>query len=163
MRIDLHTHSNVSDGTDTPAELVANAADATDRRRFEALTDPALTGPSDAAIRIVPDKAARTLTISDSGVGMNRDELMSNLGTIARSGTRSFGAAIAGAKPEDRPSLIGQFGVGFYSAFMVAERVEVTSRRSGSDAAWIWASDGAGAFTVAPAERDEAGQLALEL
>ena len=81
------------------------------------------------------DKAARTLTVSDMGVGMDRDELMSNLGTIARSGTRSFGAAIEGAKPEERPSLIGQFGVGFYSAFMVAERVEVTSRRAGSDAA----------------------------
>ena len=155
--LDLVVHALYSDREIFLRELVANAADATDRRRFEALTDPALTGPPDAAIRIAPDKPARTLTISDMGVGMDREELMSNLGTIARSGTRSFGAAIAGAKAEDRPSLIGQFGVGFYSAFMVAERVEVTSRRAGADAAWTWASDGAGAFTIAPDVRDEAG------
>ncbi len=108
-------------------------------------------------MRIVPDKAARTLTIVDDGIGMSRDELIENLGTIARSGTRAFGASIADAKPEDRPSLIGQFGVGFYAAFMVADRVEATSRKAGSDEAWTWASEGAGAFTIEPAERETAG------
>ncbi len=155
--LDLVVHALYSDREIFLRELVANAADATDRRRFEALTNTALTGPAEPAIRITPDKPARTLTISDQGVGMDRDELVANLGTIARSGTRNFGAAIASAKPEDRPTLIGQFGVGFYSAFMVAERVEVTSRRAGSDQAWTWASDGAGAFTLAPAVRDEPG------
>ena len=86
-----------------------------------------------------------------------RQELIDNLGTIARSGTRAFGEALAAAKPEDRPSLIGQFGVGFYSAFMVADRVEVTSRKAGSEEAFAWASDGAGDFTIAPATRETAG------
>src|SRR6476659_1584294 len=123
-------------------ELVANAADAMDRRRFESLTDPALAPSAEAKIRIVPDKQARTLLIADEGIGMGRQELIDNLGTIARSGTRAFGAALASAKPEDKPSLIGQFGVGFYSAFMVADRVEVTSRHAGTAEAWTWASEG---------------------
>jgi molecular chaperone HtpG len=155
--LDLVVHALYSDREIFLRELVANAADATDRRRFESLTDPALTPPPDAGIRIAADKEARTITIADSGVGMGKDELAQNLGTIARSGTRAFGAEVAKAKPEDRPSLIGQFGVGFYSAFMVADRVEVTSRRAGSDEAWTWASDGAGAFTLTPATRDEPG------
>jgi molecular chaperone HtpG len=138
-------------------ELVANAADAMDRRRFEALTDPALAPPPDAKIRIVPDKDARSLHIADDGIGMSRQDMIDNLGTIARSGTRAFGAALASAKPEERPSLIGQFGVGFYSAFMVADRVEVTSRKAGSEEAFTWASDGAGQFTIAPATRETAG------
>ncbi|HEX3984789.1 MAG TPA: ATP-binding protein, partial [Acidisoma sp.] len=99
-------------------ELVANAADAIDRRRFLALTEPALALPAEAAVIIAPDKEARQITISDDGLGMAKDELIANLGTIARSGTRAFGDEIAHAKPEERPSLIGQFGVGFYSAFM---------------------------------------------
>ena len=155
--LDLVVHALYSDREIFLRELVANAADATDRRRFEALTDPALTGPEDATIRIRPDLAARTLTIEDAGVGMDKVELTQNLGTIARSGSRAFGQANAGAKPEDRPALIGQFGVGFYAAFMVADRVTVTSRRAGADAAWQWESDGTGAFTLAPAERDVAG------
>jgi molecular chaperone HtpG len=108
-------------------------------------------------VRIVPDKAARSLLIADDGIGMTRQELIDNLGTIARSGTRAFGAALADAKPEDRPSLIGQFGVGFYSAFMVADRVSVTSRKAGVEEAFIWESDGAGSFTVAPATRETPG------
>ena len=155
--LDLVVHALYSDREIFLRELVANAADATDRRRFEALTDPALTGPADARIRIHPDKEARTITIADSGVGMSKEELTSNLGTIARSGTRNFGAAMAAAKPDEKPALIGQFGVGFYSAFMVADRVEVTSRRAGTHEAWTWASDGRGAFTLAPATRDEPG------
>jgi molecular chaperone HtpG len=138
-------------------ELVANAADAVDRRRFASLTEPALALPADAAVVITPDKPGRLITISDDGMGMGREELASNLGTIARSGTRAFGETIQHAKPEDRPTLIGQFGVGFYSAFMVSDRVEVISRRAGSEDAWSWRSEGRGSFEVAPAERATAG------
>jgi molecular chaperone HtpG len=155
--LDLVVHALYSDREIFLRELVANAADAIDRRRFAALTQPALSLPEDAAVRIVPDKEARTITLSDPGIGMTKDELAQNLGTIARSGTRVFGQSIVDAKPEDRPSLIGQFGVGFYSAFMVAERVEVTSRAAGSEEAWTWASEGTGEYTLAPATRDQPG------
>jgi len=159
--LDLVVHALYSDREIFLRELVANAADAIDRRRFEALTTPALALPPDVSVRIVPDNAARTILIADSGIGMDKAELSANLGTIARSGTRRFGAEAAAAKPEEKISLIGQFGVGFYSAFMVAERVEVTSRRAGSDEAWTWASDGAGAFTLTPATRAEPGTSVL--
>jgi molecular chaperone HtpG len=155
--LDLVVHSLYSEREIFLRELVANAADAVDRRRFEALTDSNLAPPNDAKIRIVPDKEASTLLISDDGIGMTRQDLIDNLGTIARSGTRAFAQNLATAKPEDRPSLIGQFGVGFYSAFMVADRVEVTSRKAGSDEAFTWASEGAGQFTLAPATRDQPG------
>ena len=155
--LDLVVHSLYSEREIFLRELVANAADATDRRRFEGLTNPALTPPEGAAVRIVPDKAARTLVISDDGIGMDRAELISHLGTIARSGTRAFGEKLAAAPAEQQVNLIGQFGVGFYSAFMVADRVEVTSRKAGSDAAFTWASDGRGTFTMAPAERENPG------
>ena len=155
--LDLVVHSLYSEREIFLRELVANAADAADRRRFESLTDATLAAPEGAAVRIVPDKDARTLVISDDGIGMSRDELVANLGTIARSGTRAFGQSLADAKPEDRPNLIGQFGVGFYAAFMVADRVEVVSRRAGTDEAWLWASEGAGNYTLSPAERAAAG------
>ncbi len=155
--LDLVVHSLYSEREIFLRELVANAADAVDRRRFEALTDPNLALPAEAKIRIVPDKGARQILISDDGIGMSRQELIDNLGTIARSGTRMFGDALASAKPEDRPSLIGQFGVGFYSAFMVADRVEVTSRKAGSEEAFTWASEGAGKYTIAPATREHYG------
>ena len=155
--LDLVVHSLYSEREIFLRELVANAADATDRRRFESLTNQAMALAGDAGIRITPDKPARTLTIEDDGVGMSRDELTQNLGTIAKSGTRAFTANLEGASAEERPALIGQFGVGFYAAFMVADRVEVTSRRAGTDEAWLWASDGRGAYTIAPAERDKAG------
>jgi molecular chaperone HtpG len=155
--LDLVVHSLYSEREIFLRELVANAADAVDRRRFEALTDSTLAPPPDAKIRIVPDKQGSTLLISDDGIGMTRQELIDNLGTIARSGTRAFAQNLASANPEDRPSLIGQFGVGFYSAFMVADRVEVTSRKAGSEEAFTWASDGAGQFTLAPAAREQAG------
>ena len=160
--LDLVVHALYSDREIFLRELVANAADATDRRRFEALTNEALALPSDARVLIAPDKAARTLSISDSGIGMTKEDLAQNLGTIARSGTRAFSQALGEAKAgeggEDlRPSLIGQFGVGFYSAFMVADRVTVTSRRAGSDEAWTWASDGKGSYTLEPAAREQAG------
>lgn len=155
--LDLVVHSLYSEREIFLRELVANAADATDRRRFESLTNPALTPPEGAAVRIAAHKPGRTLTIRDDGIGMDREELIANLGTIARSGTRAFGEKLAEAAPDQRPSLIGQFGVGFYSAFMVADRVEVTSRKAGSDQAFTWASDGRGAFTLAPAEREQPG------
>jgi molecular chaperone HtpG len=155
--LDLVVHSLYSEREIFLRELVANAADAIDRRRFESLTQPELAPPEGAKIRIVPDKPGRQLTISDDGIGMSRDELIANLGTIARSGTRAFGETLAAARPEERPSLIGQFGVGFYSAFMVADRVEVTSRKADSTAAWCWASDGRSAFTLTPATRETPG------
>ncbi len=157
--LDLVVHSLYSEREIFLRELVANAADATDRRRFESLTDATLGSPEAAQVRIVPDKAARTLTVTDDGIGMSREELLSNLGTIARSGTRAFGQTLTEGegKKADAPSLIGQFGVGFYSAFMVADRVEVTSRRAGTDEAWRWSSDGRGDYTIAPAEREHAG------
>jgi molecular chaperone HtpG len=155
--LDLVVHSLYSEREIFLRELVANAADATDRRRFVALSDASAAPPEGAKVRIVPDKPARTLTIADDGIGMSRADLVANLGTIARSGTKLFGQSMAEAKPEDRPSLIGQFGVGFYAAFMVADRVEVTSRAVGSEEAWTWASEGQGRFTIAPATRDEPG------
>ena len=155
--LDLVVHSLYSEREIFLRELVANAADATDRRRFVALSDPAATLPETARVRIVPDKPARTLTIEDDGIGMSHDDLVANLGTIARSGTKLFGQTLEEATPEDRPSLIGQFGVGFYAAFMVADRVEVTSRAVGSDQAWTWSSEGRGNFTMAPATRETPG------
>ncbi len=155
--LDLVVHSLYSEREIFLRELVANAADAMDRRRFEALTDPALAPPAEAKIRIVPDKQASSVLISDDGIGMTRQEMIDNLGTIARSGTRAVAQNLADAKAEDRPTLIGQFGVGFYSAFMVADRVEVTSRKAGSDEAWTWASEGTGQFTMAPASRETPG------
>src|ERR1700733_13982981 len=155
--LDLVVHSLYSEREIFLRELRVNVDDSMDRRRFEALTDPHLSPPPEAKIRIVPDKQARNLLIADDGTGMTRQEMVDNLGTIARSGTRAFGEALANAKPEDRPSLIGQFGVGFYSAFMVADRIEVTSRKAGSEEAFTWASDGTGEFTVAAAERETPG------
>jgi molecular chaperone HtpG len=155
--LDLVVHSLYSEREIFLRELVANAADATDRRRFESLTNPALGMPDAAGVRIVPDKPARTLTIEDQGIGMAREELAQNLGTIARSGTRAFTATLEGATKEERPNLIGQFGVGFYSAFMVAERVEVTSRKAGAEEAWTWASEGAGEYTLEPSTRATPG------
>lgn len=155
--LDLVVHALYSEREIFLRELVANAADATDRRRFEALTDAARTLPEDAKVRIDPEKDARRLTISDDGAGMSKEELARNLGTIARSGTRAFGQELAKHKPEERPSLIGQFGVGFYAAFMVADHVDVVSRRAGSDEAWRWSSDGKGSFTLSPATRERPG------
>ncbi|MBS1033403.1 molecular chaperone HtpG [Gluconobacter cerinus] len=155
--LDLVVHALYSDREIFLRELVANAADATDKRRFEGLTNSALALPENASIRIAPEKDKKELVISDDGVGMTHDELAQNLGTIARSGTRAFGEKLNAAKAEDRPSLIGQFGVGFYAAFMVADRVDVTSRKAGADEAWTWSSDGKGAFTLTPSTRSTPG------
>jgi molecular chaperone HtpG len=139
-------------------ELISNASDACDKLRYEAIAQPALIG-DDArfAIRIEADKDAGRLIVSDNGIGMDYAELAENLGTIARSGTRAFLDRLG--KEGENSSLIGQFGVGFYAAFMVADRIEVTSRKAGEDAAWLWASDGASGFTVAPAPEAEAAKV----
>jgi molecular chaperone HtpG len=131
-------------------ELISNASDACDRLRYASLSEPALLG-DDPALRILitPDKAADTLTIADNGIGMSRDELADNLGTIARSGTQSFMRQLSGDAAKD-VHLIGQFGVGFYSAFMVASEVEVVSRRAGEEHSWRWRSDGRRGFTIEP-------------
>jgi molecular chaperone HtpG len=155
--LDLVVHSLYSDREIFLRELVANAADATDRRRFLALSDESAALPESPAIHISLDKLANTITIADHGTGMTKDELAEHLGTIARSGTSAFTASLAATKPEDRPSLIGQFGVGFYSAFMVADEVEVISRKIGATEAWSWQSAGRGEYTLKPAEREEPG------
>ncbi|MDD2877827.1 MAG: molecular chaperone HtpG [Acidiphilium sp.] len=155
--LDLVVHSLYSEREIFLRELVANAADAIDRRRFLALSDESLALPEDASIRISVDKAARTITIADDGIGMTAEDLASHLGTIARSGTRAFTETLADAKPEERPSLIGQFGVGFYSAFMVADTVEMISRRAGTEAAHKWSSDGRGGYRIAEATREAPG------
>ncbi|MGO9817091.1 MAG: molecular chaperone HtpG [Acidocella sp.] len=159
--LDLVVHSLYSDREIFLRELVANAADATDKRRFLALSDEALALPENPAIRISVDKQAQTIRIEDSGIGMTKEELADHLGTIARSGTAAFTSALAEKKPEDRPSLIGQFGVGFYSAFMVADKVEVVSRKAGHDEAWEWASDGKGQYTLKSATREAPGTTIL--
>lgn len=153
----MMVHSVYSDREVFLRELISNAADACDRRRYEALTDAALLGDDPLEIRITADPQAKTLTVADSGIGMSREELIENLGTIARSGTQRFMEQIAQAGNGAAPSLIGQFGVGFYAAFIVADRVEVVSRRAGSGEAWVWASGGQGAFTIEPATRDAVG------
>lgn len=155
--LDLVVHSLYSDREIFLRELVANAADATDKRRFLALSDGSMALPENPAIRISLDKLKQTMVIEDHGTGMSKEELADHLGTIARSGTASFASNLAAQKPEDRPSLIGQFGVGFYSAFMVADEVEVISRKAGTDEAWEWISAGKGVYTLKPAEREAAG------
>jgi molecular chaperone HtpG len=155
--LDLVVHSLYSDREIFLRELVANAADATDKRRFLALSDESFALPESPAIRISLDKLGQTITIADQGTGMSKEELAEHLGTIARSGTAAFTAGLAAQEPETRPSLIGQFGVGFYSAFMVADEVEVISRKVGAEEAWSWVSAGRGVFTLKPAVRDAAG------
>jgi molecular chaperone HtpG len=154
----LMVHSVYSETDVFLRELISNASDACDRLRYEAIAKPELLGEGgDLAIRIKPDKNAGTLTIADNGIGMERQELIDNLGTVARSGTRAFMSKLAEAK--DGTSLIGQFGVGFYSAFMVADRIEVVSRRAGSSEAWVWTSTGGAGFEIAPASEAQAARI----
>src|SRR5690554_5466449 len=138
----LMIHSMYSNKEVFLRELISNASDAIDKLRFEALQDQELyAGDTDLKIRVSFDEAARTLTISDNGIGMSRDEVTANIGTIARSGTREFVARLSGDQKADA-QLIGQFGVGFYSAFIVADSVVMTTRRAGSDEAVRWESTG---------------------
>ena len=131
-------------------ELISNASDAVDKLAYKALTDDQVgLNRSDFKITLTPDQLARTLTISDNGIGMTKEELEQNLGTIARSGSGQFKAGLAeDDKAADKIDVIGQFGVGFYSAFMVADQVTVISRAWGSEEAWMWQSDGADGYTV---------------
>lgn len=140
-------------------ELVSNASDALDKLRFRAISDPELLGEDGALrVRLIPDPDAGTLTIWDNGIGMTAEELAQALGTIAWSGSREFVERLAANAPGgDRPDLIGQFGVGFYSAFLVADEVEVLSRAAGQTQAHRWRSEGKDTFSVEPAERAERG------
>jgi molecular chaperone HtpG len=147
--LDIVVHSLYSQKEIFLRELISNASDACDKLRYASLTDPALlAGDSDLRIELVIDKGAKTLTVRDNGIGMNRDDLIANLGTIARSGTGEFIKALSGDARKD-VSLIGQFGVGFYSAYMVADTVSVSTRKAGEEHGWKWVSDGKGEFTIA--------------
>ncbi len=153
----LMVHSVYSDRDVFLRELISNGADALDKLRYEAIANPALLEDAPLLnIMLTPDRHAKTLTIADSGIGMSEDELIDNLGTIAKSGTQAFVE-----KAGEGLNLIGQFGVGFYSAFIVASRVEVTSRKAGTNEAFTWASVGAGTFTVVPAEKAARGTSIL--
>src|ERR1700678_3162023 len=142
-------------------ELISNSSDALDKLRHLTLTEDAYKAlPFDPRIDLELDEEKKTLTIADTGIGMNEEDLTSNLGTIARSGTKNFLSQLSGDAKKDT-NLIGQFGVGFYSAFMVADRVEVVSRKAGEDQAWRWTSDGKTGFDTEPAERAVAGTTVL--
>lgn len=155
----LMIHSLYSNKEIFLRELVSNASDACDKLRFEALDHPSLfEGDTELHVRVDYDKVARTITISDNGVGLSKEEAIANLGTIARSGTREFFSKLTGDKQKDA-QLIGQFGVGFYSSFIVADNVTVRSRRAGlpADQAVIWASDGQGEFSIGATEKATRG------
>ena len=166
--LDIVAHALYSQKEIFLRELISNASDACDKLRYDSLTNPGLVGGSGAyQITLTTNKKAKTLTVSDNGIGMNRDDLVETLGTIARSGTQAFMDTLTqakGAKDKKKNGadtsdidLIGQFGVGFYSSFMVAERVEVVTRKADEEAAWLWISDGTGEFTIDEATRDQHG------
>ena len=163
--LDLMVHSLYSNKEIFLRELISNASDALDKLRFARLTQSGLSESGELQVRIDADKPARTLTITDNGIGMTRDEVVRNIGTIAKSGTKEFLAAAKSAratKSEDPsapvpPELIGQFGVGFYSAFMVADKITMVTRKAGEAAATAWESEGDGTYTLAEGSRDHAG------
>jgi molecular chaperone HtpG len=155
--LQLMVHSVYSDKDVFLRELISNAADACEKLRYEAIANPELLGDdSQPRITVTLDPDQRQLTIEDNGIGMSETEMAEALGTIARSGTKAFVEQIPANKDAEGGQLIGQFGVGFYSAFMVADRVDVTSRRAGGDAAAIWSSDGLGTYTIGEIELAEA-------
>lgn len=150
--LDLVIHSLYSHKDIFLRELISNASDAIDRLRIESLTNADLLESNhDFKIKIIRDEKAQTLTLSDSGIGMSHDELSENLGTIAKSGTKAFLEQLKQDKKD--VNLIGQFGVGFYSAFMVADSVSVITRKAGSNDAWKWTSTGEGQFSIEPADK----------
>ncbi len=157
--LDLMIHSLYTNKEIFLRELISNASDALDRLRFEALTRPELMSDGDKLeIRLEPDPQARTLTIHDTGIGMSREEVIANIGTIAKSGTRELRQQIKqGATNEQIGALIGQFGVGFYSAFMVADKVTLVTRRAGEQTATRWESTGDGQYTISSAEKATRG------
>lgn len=167
--LDIVAHSLYSEKEVFLRELVSNASDACDRLRYAALTQPELSADDpNLKVRLIVDKEARTLTVADNGIGMNREDLVENLGTIARSGTAAFMRNLKdSAKEGDAKkdvNLIGQFGVGFYSAFMVADRVEVLTRKAGETQGWRWLSDGKGEFTISDvADLPRGTQIKLHL
>ncbi len=152
----MMVHSVYSDRDVFLRELISNAADACEKLRYEGIANPKLLGDDPKlSITVSTDPDAKRITVEDNGIGMDRGELVEALGTIARSGTRAFLDKVAPDSAGDT-QLIGQFGVGFYSTFMVAERVEVLTRYAGSAEAWRWSSDGRGTYEIAPADSDEA-------
>jgi len=155
--LDLMIHSLYSHKDIFLRELISNASDALDKVRFEALSRPELTPAGELKVTLEVDPEARTLSVHDNGIGMSREELVENIGTIARSGTREFLRAVREAQAASAPELIGQFGVGFYSSFMVADRISVITRRAGTEQATRWESTGDGGYTLAPADRLGAG------
>ncbi|WP_322515367.1 molecular chaperone HtpG [Rhodopseudomonas palustris] len=156
--LNLMVHSVYSETDIFLRELISNASDALDKLRYESIANPALMQDGgEPKIRIVPKKEPDTLTVIDNGIGMDRQELIDNLGTIAKSGTKSFLTKLTEAK--DGAGLIGQFGVGFYAAFMVADSIVVTSRRAGSAEAWTWSSSGGAGFEIAPASEEAAARV----
>lgn len=155
--LDLMIHSVYSNKEIFLRELISNASDAIDKRRVASLSDSKIEFPAEPEIRIEVDDANRTLTLIDTGIGMSRSEVVEYIGTLAKSGTKEFLAKMKEAKEAGSPELIGQFGVGFYSSFLVADRVDMTTRRAGEDTATLWKSTGDGTYTLDDAERDEPG------
>jgi molecular chaperone HtpG len=156
--LDLMVHSLYSNKDIFLRELISNASDALDRLRFEQLTQHDFGASGELHIRVDPDRERRTLSVSDNGIGMTRDELIQNIGTIARSGTKEFLAAVKNAQDKGLPpEFIGQFGVGFYSSFMVADKVTLLTRRAGESQATTWESSGDGSYTLAEGERNQPG------
>ncbi len=159
--LDIVAHSLYSHKEIFLRELISNASDACDRLRYAAITRPELIADDPAfKIRLSIDKQARTLTVTDNGIGMNHEDLVENLGTIARSGTQAFLTKLSGDAKKDM-ALIGQFGVGFYSAFMVADKVEVVTRKADESEAWRWLSDGKGEFAIEEGQRDGRGTTVI--
>ena len=155
--LELMIHSVYSNKDIFLRELISNASDALDKRRIEALTHSELGTEQTPKIDLSVDKKTRTLCISDNGIGMNEEDLKCFLGTIAKSGTKEYMETLKTAQNMSAQELIGQFGVGFYSSFMVADRVTVLTRKAGEKEAWIWESTGDGTFSIQPAAREEAG------
>lgn len=159
--LDIVAHSLYSQKEVFLRELISNASDACDKLRYRSLTEPELLdGDGDFKIEIAIDEKAKTLTVSDNGIGMDKDDLVDALGTIAKSGTQAFMEGLTDAEKgseEATLELIGQFGVGFYSAFMVGDKIEVVTRKAGSDQAWRWTSDGKGSFEIEDTTRDGRG------
>lgn len=163
--LDLMVHSLYSNKEIFLRELISNASDALDKLRFARLTSPGLAEAGELAVRIEVDRTARTLTVSDNGIGMTRDEVIRNIGTIAKSGTKEFLSAMKAAQSSPAseqagpvaPELIGQFGVGFYSVFMVADKVTLETRKAGEETSTAWQSEGDGTYTIAEGSRPQAG------
>ena len=162
--LQLMIHSLYSNKEIFLRELISNASDALDKLRFKSISSSKLASLSDdLKIKIIVDEENKTLTISDNGIGMSEDEIIENIGTIARSGTAEFLGKLTGDKKKDS-NLIGQFGVGFYSAFMVADKVTLKTRPAGSDESWTWESSGDGSYEITEGGREKNGtEITLSL